>query len=341
MKYNNIKKKYKKYFIGIQILRTLFSFHILLFHCLNYSSLKSIMIKKIIINVNIDLIMFFIISFYFSYNSLVSRNTILIKERINRLIIPYIVWPIIFYAIHIFANYKNSNQLIKAKYLYYQLIIGHGIHTVFWFQFNLIFLHIFFSIVILLNNTIYLLYLFLSGILCYLFIIKYNNKFFIKYNKIVAYSTRRIPFSYLYSLTGFFIHWINIEYEVNKYKMIIFFIFIILIALYIYFRKIFITFYSPIFINIFLSSSIFAIFLFIPFKVKNSNQYIYIIKYITNYTGGVYCLHTKIRDFYIKYIIQKKSLTIFECVINYLICYFICFICSKVFMNSNLKYLFI
>lgn len=157
MKYESLNKK-KKLYLGIQILRMFFSFHILVFHCINHLNYKSKIIKVILSNVNIDLATFFIISFYFSYNSLISRNILKIKQRINRLLIPYIIWPIIFYGIQNFINKISANKLIEFKLLYYQYILGHGIHIVFWFQFHLIFLYIFYSITFNLEVIQFIIY---------------------------------------------------------------------------------------------------------------------------------------------------------------------------------------
>lgn len=278
-----------------------FSFHILVFHCINHLNYKSKIIKVILSNVNIDLATFFIISFYFSYNSLISRNILKIKQRINRLLIPYIIWPIIFYGIQNFINKISANKLIEFKLLYYQYILGHGIHIVFWFQFHLIFLYIFYSIIILMTKK-YLCYLLLIGILCYFFIIKYYFEFFQKYNMIVAFSTKRMPFSYIYSLTGFSLFSIRIYDKISNNKVIIIYIFFMI---YFLCKKLHPYFYFFIFINILLSSYIFVAFLLLPFEKIKNEKYISIIKQITSFTGGIY-YHISLNYLY------NKKFKIFE-----------------------------
>lgn len=303
---------------------------------MNHSGYHSKIINGIISSVYIDLITFLIISFYFSYNSLTSRNIQLKKQKIIRLVIPYIIWPLIFFGINNLIEYKYSKNNINFKLLYNQLIIGNGIHSVFWFQFNLIFLYIFYTIIILLSPKHYLFYLFFNGILCYLFIIKYYDIFFQKFKYIVSFSTRPIPFSFLYTFSGFLLYYINIIDKINNHvKKIIILFFIAII-----FKKLFINISLSIFNNILLSSCLFIIFFFLPFEKINNDKIIYIIKIITNYTGGIYYLHTKIRDILVNFFIKKKYLTLFQCFINYLICYFICFFCSKIFRNYYLKYMF-
>ena len=96
-------------------------------------------------------------------------------------------------------------------------------------------------------------------------------------------------------------------------------------------KKIFNEFYYlKLYIIGLVSSSLFIIFLILPFDNINSEKIKFIIKNITNFTGGVYYLHRKI-----------KLITIFSCVIIYIICYFICSIGIKIFGKTKLKYLFI
>ena len=98
---SDIKYKKKKIYLGIQILRIIFSFHILVFHfhSAHNKNYKLIYIRNIISKVDIDLITFFIISFYFSHDIFVSKNIFKIKFRFKRLLIPYIIWPIVIFFI--------------------------------------------------------------------------------------------------------------------------------------------------------------------------------------------------------------------------------------------------
>ena len=128
--------KNKKLNIGIQILRMIFSFHILVFHCINRNLYKSKIIISITRDVDIDLGVFFIISFYYSYNSFTSKNIVKIKQRLYRLLIPYIIWPFFFFIIHNFNCLVNGEKqyYINSKMLYYQLLSGNGIHLFFGFN---------------------------------------------------------------------------------------------------------------------------------------------------------------------------------------------------------------
>ena len=85
--------------------------------------------------------------------------------------------------------------------------------------------------------------------------------------------------------------------------------------------------------------SFFILFSMIP--NSNNKNIFQILLIITKYTGGVYYLHIIIwKVFKIKIEIFKKK-TLIACFLNYIICYFICFVGDKTFGKSKLKYLFI
>ena len=138
-----------------------------------------------------------------------------------------------------FITCINKISIDKIKYLFYQLLIGNGIHSVFWFQFNIIFISLIFSIIIFLSKKSFFFYLFLIGIICYLFVIYSNNtNFFSKFNYIVVFPLRPIASSFIYSLMGFFLFLIKIEkLKLKKYKIKTIFICLLFLSLYPYYKR--------------------------------------------------------------------------------------------------------
>jgi len=335
MKTEKKRKKKKEIYVGIQLLRILFSFHILVFHCINRQmyQYKSKIIKFIINNVGIDLVTFFIISFFLSYKCFSSRNIIKIKQRFKRLLIPYIAWPIIFCIINF--------QKYKFKDLFYQLLIGNGIHFIFWFQFNIIFISLIFSIIIFLSKKRFYMYLFFIGIICYLLKnYAYYSNFFSNYNYIVVFPIRPIISSYIYSIFGFYLYTTNITGKLRKYKKKATILCVIILYLYIYYKKLF----TPnflIILNIICSYDLLILFSIFPFEKLDNTKFNDIIIKLGNYSAGIYYLHPKIQSFLLYFSNKMKSRTIIVCIINYLICNIICFIGLKTFRNSSLRYLFI
>ena len=329
-----------KLYLGIQILRIIFSFHILVFHCINKQKYKS----KFINSVGLDLKTFFIISFFFSYNTFTSKNILKIKIRFKRLLIPYILWPIIFLIIDNNTNsLRNIKLFKKIKYLYYQILVGIGISTVFWFLFNLIFVSFLFLIVIFLFKKRYLLYLIIIGILSFLF----DNSSFYKnmpliFNKIAYFSVRKIPSSFICVFFGFYISSIKAIDKINKckYKNFIRILFLSIFCIFgfgIFNKYLFI----KIFIPYFRAISLFIFFMIFPFdKIKNDIYY-NTIKILSTYSGGIYYIHTKV-GFYLnltKIKIEKGSTKM--CIIIYVLCYIICFFGHFTFKKLELRYLFI
>jgi fucose 4-O-acetylase-like acetyltransferase len=132
---------------GIQILRMLSCLWIVLIHCCKIrNNILKILLKKKTFHVPI----FLIISFYFFYDKLYLRSIKKIKIRFERLLIPYIIIPIIILILNNFFFVINGKS-IYGKLTFFdfikQLIFGVGIHDIFWFLFYVIFLSTFFIII--------------------------------------------------------------------------------------------------------------------------------------------------------------------------------------------------
>ena len=175
MKYENSIKK-KQFYLGIEILRMFFSFIILFFHCRNKTIYSKNFTEYLRELVGLGLTTFFIISFHFSYNSFTSKNINKINERFKRLLIPYIIWPIIIYLEKKLSNYTNGkNNSFLWKFLIYQILIGNGIYIILWFIFNLIFISLLFTIIIFITKK-YMTFLILFGLI--IILISSSNKYY-------------------------------------------------------------------------------------------------------------------------------------------------------------------
>ena len=133
----------KKINFGIEFLRMILSSLIVLVHNFNHRNtrLQTFPIR----NLAYYIPTFLVISFYFTYNSFISRNIAKIKQRFIRILFPYMGWPIIFWIRNVYLHYKyRRNENILIKNLCYQLLIGAGTYGIFWFLFNLLFYSFFF-----------------------------------------------------------------------------------------------------------------------------------------------------------------------------------------------------
>ena len=82
--------------LGIEILRMIFSFFIVIIHC---SKVKNKFLYMLLFDKAFHVSSFFLISFYFYYNIILTRNIIKIKLRFLRILVPYVIWSILFYII--------------------------------------------------------------------------------------------------------------------------------------------------------------------------------------------------------------------------------------------------
>ena len=116
--------KMKNRNLGIQILRSLLCFWILLNHCLNKNNNKKLC--TILFKYRMHVPCFILIAFYFSNKIIISRNIINIKKRLERLLIPYFILPIIILIINnILYNYTSFSlfgRILNIKDLFYQYL---------------------------------------------------------------------------------------------------------------------------------------------------------------------------------------------------------------------------
>ena len=140
--------------LGIQLLRVFLCFWVLLYHfCDKYK-----------INYNLFFLIhhrlfhvpcFSFLSFYYSYNAFFSYNMKYIKKRLVRLLIPFILWPVI--AL-IFNNYIiHYEKIITFHELKLQLLVGRQFYVPLWYLFSTLFLTILFYIISKLCNNHFLL----------------------------------------------------------------------------------------------------------------------------------------------------------------------------------------
>ena len=165
MDYSNIKKRNKN--LGIQLLRTILCFWVLSFHYLNREKLNYFLFyitKKKFFHVPC----FSFISFYYCYNIFSQSNITRIKNRLNRLLIPYIIWPLIVYIKNIIFMKNFSFYPLKM-----QLLLGRQFMIPHWYLFSIIFLTIFLYILSNLFKTNFLFYA--QILMIFIYIGQYSN----------------------------------------------------------------------------------------------------------------------------------------------------------------------
>ena len=226
-------------------------------------------------------------------------------------------------------------------------MIGTPYYGIFWFQFNLIFLSLFFSIIsFAFKDKLLPIIQFFGVISLYFQVSKINyNLFFYNGNNIINKNIRKNLASLIELMPilsiGCSLSSVNIIVYLQKmpryYCLILLFLIILLFNYNIFislkgFR------YPNIFLNSFASTILLLLF---GSLFDNSNKKIKVlIFHITQFTGGIYCLHPIIRDYLSNNFVYfiKKNRTYFTALNIYIISYSICFIGYKLFHKYNLKY---
>ena len=336
----------KRYNYGLGFLKVFLAFDVIRSHNFNYMSTNNKIILFILKKKKIHVPSFFIMSFYFMHKELISSNIKIYLKRIERLLIPYFLWPIIIfvlnnYILNIFFNIKIKPTFKDLKR---QLLLGSNFISQFWFQWDLlVFTSIFFILIYTLRNE-HLFFIQILSIFSY--ILQYSGYNIKIYNHLKP--EQKLPIGRLvemipFSSSGFTLASLNIINSLQNYKiktMTFCFLIIFFLEKYSVFSKLEGgVAYPGIILNI-RAICLIIFFSLFPSNKLNDNRIEKIIKYITNYTAGVYYLHIAIIH-YFKYSIESiKNGTFFGLIIIYLICYFICFIGMKFCGNSKLKYLF-
>ncbi len=327
-KQNNIIDKNKC--LGIELLRMILCFWVVSYHYLRASKINYLLLYITKHNF-FHVPCFAFISFFFSYNIFFDRNILKFKKRLERLLIPYIIWPVIFLIINNILNRSNSIHFYE---LLLQLLLGRQFLIPHWYLFSIIFLSILlFILSILLKNY----FLYVIQILFFVsYMIQYSNYYEFLY---IYKSNLRLPLINTITLLPLSMSAIIFAYSeiieaLKIYKTnSIFFSFICIYALLKYNIFVKIGTYAGI-INIFASLFLFIGFYLLPlYSLPLQCQKL--IKQITSYTNGIYCLHSKM------FLIVNINGTLNSIFKLYIISYFFSFLGEKLTRKTKLKYLFI
>lgn len=338
-KYSNEKNKFN---IFLALLRVYLSFDIVTSHCLNPSKfiLKYKYLKLLIKN-DFHVPIFFIMSFYLCQNLFSLKNIRKIKQRFERLIIPYLIWPIIIFIINnyiIQLNLDTSFNNLKR-----QLITGHCFMRVLWFQYDLIFTTLLFTICEFFFFKMSFFLLINLFIFSYFFqYSKLNYEIFKIYSISLKYPLGRFLEILPFSVTGYIIAFFEIKIFLIKYRKITLYLLLLLFIFIIKFQ---------ILINIkgfgyqgfyllIASSIIFLKALILPLEKVSNKCIINIIKLIANKTTGIYFLHIIVYNYLKKFIKLIKYRTFYGCIIIYIISYFICCLGIKLLGKTKFRNLF-
>ena len=340
-----ISKDVKVFNYGLALLKSLLAFSVVISHNYRTNPTKNKIIF-FITSIRVRHVpAFFIMSFYFMCNNIISLKKEIFVRRLIRLLIPYFIWPIIIWYINHFLNFKYNKRFPDSfQSLKSQILWGSTIVPQFWFQWNLIVITLIFYTIkfIFRNNFLTVLY----SLLILSYALQYSNycynNYYLKLPNYKKYTISRLFGMLPLSITGFICGLYKVINLLHKHKIkTLFFSTLIYTILSNY--NIFINLkeilYYGINLNLQALCMIFIFSIFPSYKIKN----IFIKKtliYITNYSAGVFYLHLSIKNYFQFFLKDIQKGTFLGIIINYIICYFICFFGMLIFGKTSFKYLF-
>ena len=204
------------------------------------------------------------------------------------------------------------------------MLIGNSIHNIFWFQFNLIFLTLFFAIILFAFNKNSIKILIFMGLICfYLYLSELLYVILIYYTKFFRSNIGSLIELMPISVIGCIFSSLNSLLILKNlhifYHYILSFITFLLFKYNIFVKKPGFR-YSNVSLNILSSSILFLLFGTISFETILKYKFIILfIRYITEFTGGIYYLHPLIRDYFEENSFKFLKKNYFDSIIIYII----------------------
>ena len=289
--------------LGIEILRVLLCLWVLLFHYLDKNRINYFLfyITKTKFS---HVPCFSFLSFYFSSNIFFNVDIIRIRNRLERLLIPYIGWPLIIFII---KNIYEHKYIITLYDLKIQLIFGRQFIVPLWYLFSMILLTIIFYMLKKILHKYFLFTILLLSILSYMAQYFDKYKFFDGYRENIKKSILDTISIFPLSVLGIIVASSNFIKFLQRYRFTSLF-FSYIFIFFIFKCNIFVDIYGYNgIVHIFTSLLFFIAFYFLP--LENINLCLQkVIKQITSYTNGIYCLHTRIMFYFIFKFQLKGSL---------------------------------
>ena len=350
---NNINKSSSKlknkYNFGVGFLRVISSLMVVMNHCFNIKTTFDPRVKFFYIHVRYAVPIFFLLTFYYMTNSLASINKPKLIKRIERLIIPYLIWPVIILVLNKFL-YLKTNINLPHSFKHLKLQILYSWHYLFplWFIYVLILYILLFIIVILIFKKHHLFILCILTILSY--IVQYSRIILLKNkNKLTMPNAVKIPEHFQHAFLGFIISSFKIMSYLEKHRFKTITLSLLLLRLlnnYNLFNPTEGHMYSN--LKFFFGTPpIFFIFALFPLNyIARNNVLFAITKETTNYTMGVYTLHISIFSYILKNTINYRFLSIkkrnFQGSLTiYFLCYAISFLLNKILKKTKLKNMYL
>ena len=327
--------KKREFNYGIALLRTLMCFEVVLCHFWTTDVPKVLMPFSVLRGLAVPVFMF--LSFFLTEHTFLEYNKNKAKKRIWRVIYPQIGWALIYWLGYTIAQFIFKDIDVKFSDLWWQMFTGHSprLNASMWFQTVLIVLtaiYIFIFKFFIPKKGILITYV----MMFVAFVIQYsgiNFKLFDSLRYELKYPLGRFCEMIPYATVGFSCAYYNAFEKAKKTRLfstIMFGLASVFLLEYSFINSALGFGYSTnncLLLGFFVIGFAYLIPLEkLPQKVKN------ILKFLTQYTLGIYCMHRIIADF-LKLIFSKLDISIDSfllCIITYICGFFVSFLMYKI-----------
>lgn len=331
----------KDYNYGLALLRIILCFEVVMCHFFYESTMKSLVLFPLAKLRSFAAPTFFFLSFYLVSNKLDGANKDYIVNRTKRIIIPFTLWNIVYWILfNVVKIIFDLGQLYGLKELLLQVLFGHCYNPPMWFMWDMAVVTILFWVSLSLNSkykAIGDITLFVICLGCVaLQYSKINYGVFWNLPTEIKYSIGRvaemIPIAYIAYLCSTKLRNIFEKRSCSLIGIVVSIILVYVLREHSYIVESF--GYAGIVVMLITFLQV-LFFYSLPFYILPT-AVLNVIKNISQYTMGIYCLHflvgTIINQLYMSKGIETYTIT--ECILIFAICFIICFALSK----TKIKY---
>lgn len=330
---NSIERKEFNY--GLALLRALMCFEVVLCHFWTSDVPKFLIPFSMLRGLAVPVFMF--LSFYLTEHTFLEYNKTKAKKRIWRVIYPQIGWAIIYWLGYTIGQFIIKDIGVRFSDLCWQMFTGHSprLNSSMWFQTVLILLTVIYILIFKyfeVKKGLLIIYV----MMFVAFIIQYSGINFRLFDSLryeLKYPLGRFCEMIPYATIGFSCAYFNVFEKVKEKRIFS----IIMFGL----ASLFLLKYS--FINwasgfgysnnncLLLGFFVIGFAYLIPFE-KLSQKAKKVLKFLTKYTLGIYCMHRIVAEF-LKILFPKIGINIDSfvlCIITYITGFFVSFLMCKI-----------
>lgn len=323
---------------GLALIRMLMCFEVVLCHF--WSENVPLYLKPFDILSVYAVPVFMVMSFYLNQKFFGRKDVSYAKKRVWKLLLPQIIWSVLYFLIYwIIGSITHHNLVNGISDLFWQCFTGHSprLNATMWFQIDLIVITIIFFVVFYFcNQLVGLIVIVLIGCLC--LALQYSGLNYQTFGALryeLSYPLGRLSETIPMAVGGFLLSKYNLLKPTKESKWNLLIAGIITITFLLFDRKLFIISSSFGYagigkIGVAIGLLMFSLNLnFNVFSAKILNC----IKFISQYTLGIYCVHRLVHFFLVNTLTIIFGLSdgqFYQCIIIYIIGFVVCWGISKI-----------